>query len=284
MPRLDGLAVLDAMQADEATAAIPVVFVTGRATASELAEGLGRGAHDYVRKPVEEAELVARVRSALRTRRLRDELRERNLQLERMARTDVLTGMVDRRHGATVLAEACTAAAATGESLAVVMADIDHFKHVNDHHGHAAGDVVLRAVADVMRDGLVTGETAVRWGGEEFLLVLPGCEASRRPRPRRAPAPRAVAPRPSTPAVGATASPPASAARSWAAARRPRRSWPAPTRRSTPPRPPGATASPPPHSRSRDRRCASSLRTTTARRGWSTVPRDGPLGRQGRVR
>jgi two-component system, cell cycle response regulator len=60
----------------------------------------------------------------------------------------------------------------------VVMADVDHFKHVNDHHGHAAGDVVLRAVADVMRDGLVSGETAVRWGGEEFLLVLPGCEAS----------------------------------------------------------------------------------------------------------
>jgi two-component system cell cycle response regulator len=178
MPRLDGLAVLDAMQADEATAAIPVVFVTGRATALELAEGLGHGAHDYVRKPVEAAELVARVRSALRTRRLRDELRERNLQLESMARTDVLTGMVGRRHGATVLAEACTAAAATGESLAVVMADVDHFKHVNDHHGHAAGDVVLRAVADVMRDGLVTGETAVRWGGEEFLLVLPGCETS----------------------------------------------------------------------------------------------------------
>jgi two-component system, cell cycle response regulator len=178
MPRLDGFAVLDAMQADEATAAIPVVFVTGRATARELAEGLGRGAHDYVRKPVEEAELVARVRSALRTRRLRDELRERNLQLERMARTDVLTGMVGRRHGATVLAEACAAAASTGEPLAVIVADIDHFKHVNDHYGHAAGDAVLRAVADVMRDGLVTGEAAVRWGGEEFLLVLPGCEGS----------------------------------------------------------------------------------------------------------
>jgi two-component system cell cycle response regulator len=178
MPRLDGLAVLDSMQADEAMAAIPVVFVTGRATASELAEGLGRGAHDYVRKPVEEAELVARVRSALRTRRLRDELRERNLQLEHMARTDGLTGMVGRRHGATALAEGCATAAATGESLAVIVADIDHFKHINDHHGHATGDAVLCAVADIMRDGLVTGETAVRWGGEEFLLVLPGCDAS----------------------------------------------------------------------------------------------------------
>jgi two-component system cell cycle response regulator len=177
MPRLDGLSVLDAMQADEATAAIPVVFVTGRATASELAEGLGRGAHDYVRKPVEAAELIARVRSALRTRRLRDELRERNLQLERMARTDVLTGMVSRRHGAAVLAEACTAASG-GESLAVVMADVDHFKTINDHHGHATGDAVLRAVAGIMRDGIVTGETAVRWGGEEFLLVLPGCDAA----------------------------------------------------------------------------------------------------------
>jgi two-component system cell cycle response regulator len=177
MPRLDGLSVLDAMQADEATAAIPVVFVTGRATASELAEGLGRGAHDYVRKPVEAAELIARVRSALRTRRLRDELRERNLQLERMARTDMLTGMVNRRHGATMLAQACTATAA-GASLAVVMADVDHFKSINDHHGHATGDAVLQAVAGVMRNGIVTGETAVRWGGEEFLLVLPGCDAA----------------------------------------------------------------------------------------------------------
>ena len=155
MPRLDGLAVLDAMQADEATAAIPVVFVTGRATAREVAEGLGRGAHDYVRKPVEAAELVARVRSALRTRRLRDELRERNLQLERMARTDVLTGILGRRHGATVLAEACAAAPPRGEPLAVLMADVDHFKRINDHHGHAAGDAVLRAVADVMRDGIL---------------------------------------------------------------------------------------------------------------------------------
>jgi two-component system cell cycle response regulator len=178
MPGRDGLSVLAAMQADASTAAIPVVFVTGRATARELAEGLDRGAHDYVRKPVEAAELVARVRSALRTRRLRDELHERNLQLERMARTDVLTGMVGRGHGAAVLAEACASAAATGERLAVVLADIDHFKQVNDDHGHAAGDAVLRAVADVMRDGLVSGETAVRWGGEEFLLVLPGCATS----------------------------------------------------------------------------------------------------------
>ena len=94
-----------------------------------------------------------------------------------MARTDMLTGMVNRRHGATMLAAAC-AAAAGRESLAVVMADVDHFKRINDHHGHAAGDAVLRAVAGVMRDGIVSGETAVRWGGEEFLLVLPDCDAA----------------------------------------------------------------------------------------------------------
>jgi two-component system cell cycle response regulator len=161
MPRRDGLAVLDALQADEATAAIPVVFVTGRGTAGELAEGLGRGAHDYVRKPVEEAELVARVRSALRTRRLRDELRERNLQLERMARTDVLTGLVGRRHGAAVLAQACADAAVSGEPLAVVLADLDHFKAINDRHGHAAGDAVLRATAAVLRGALAAAPVDV---------------------------------------------------------------------------------------------------------------------------
>ena len=178
MPRLDGLSVLDAMQADEATAAIPVVFVTGRATAGDLAEGLGRGAHDYVRKPVEAAELIARVRSALRTSRLRDELRERNLQLERMARTDMLTGMVSRRHGAAVLAEACTAAAGAASRSRWSWPTSTTSSTINDHHGHATGDAVLRAVAGVMRDGIVTGETAVRWGGEEFLLVLPGCDAA----------------------------------------------------------------------------------------------------------
>ena len=76
-----------------------------------------------------------------------------------------------------MLADACTAATAV-EPLAVVMADIDHFKRINDHHGHATGDAVLRAVGGVLRDGIVTGETAVRWGGEEFLLVLPGCDAA----------------------------------------------------------------------------------------------------------
>jgi two-component system, cell cycle response regulator len=173
MEGLDGLAVLDALRADPTTAAMPVVFVTGHTDAADLAEGLERGAHDYVRKPVDPIELLARVRTALRLRALHDELARRNAELEELARTDVLTGLANRRHADAVLRATVAGARRHDRALCVVLVDVDSFKAVNDRHGHAAGDAVLRAIAARLVDGLREEDLAARWGGEEFLLVLP---------------------------------------------------------------------------------------------------------------
>src|SRR3954447_9291484 len=110
MEGLDGMAVLDALREDPRTTDMPVVFVTGHTDAAELAEGLERGAHDYVRKPVDPVELVARIRTALRLRALRDDLAAKNAELEQLARTDVLTGLANRRHADEVLRQTIASA------------------------------------------------------------------------------------------------------------------------------------------------------------------------------
>jgi diguanylate cyclase (GGDEF)-like protein len=173
MEGLDGMAVLDALRSDARTADMPVVFVTGHTDARDLAEGLERGAHDYVRKPVDPVELVARIRTALRLRALHDELARRNAELEQLARTDVLTGLANRRHADDVLRSTIASARRHDRALCAVLVDIDNFKAVNDAHGHAAGDAVLREVALRLADGLRDEDLAARWGGEEFLLLLP---------------------------------------------------------------------------------------------------------------
>ena len=173
MEGLDGMAVLDALRDDPRTADVPVVFVTGHTDAHDLAEGLERGAHDYVRKPVDPVELVARIRAALRLRALHDELARRNAELEQLARTDVLTALANRRHADDVLRATIASARRHGRTLSAVLVDVDRFKAVNDAHGHAAGDAVLREVAVRLAAGLREEDLAARWGGEEFLLLLP---------------------------------------------------------------------------------------------------------------
>jgi two-component system cell cycle response regulator len=178
MPGLDGLQVLAAVRADPATAEMPVVFVTGHTDAADLAEGLERGAHDYVRKPVEPVELDARIRTALRLRALREELARRNAELEELAKTDVLTGLANRRHAQAALQATIASARRHRREVSVVLLDIDRFKAVNDALGHAAGDEVLRHVAGLLADELRTEDLASRWGGEEFLVLLPDVPAT----------------------------------------------------------------------------------------------------------
>ncbi len=173
MEGLDGMTVLDALRADTRTADMPIVFVTGHTDARDLAEGLERGAHDYVRKPVDPVELVARIRTALRLRALHDELARRNAELEQLARTDVLTGLANRRHADDVLRATIASSRRHNRAMSAVLVDIDRFKSVNDGHGHAAGDAVLREVAVRLIAGLREEDIAARWGGEEFLLLLP---------------------------------------------------------------------------------------------------------------
>jgi two-component system cell cycle response regulator len=167
MPLRNGHEVLVEMRATEQTKDIPVVFLTGRVDVSDAAEGLRLGAHDYLRKPVEPIELIARVSAALRIKELQDELRRRNAELYRISRTDALTGLHNRRHLDELIGSH------DGQPAGVVMLDIDHFKTVNDTRGHGTGDEVLRGVADILAAAMRDHDLVGRWGGEEFLAVLP---------------------------------------------------------------------------------------------------------------
>jgi two-component system cell cycle response regulator len=173
MPVLDGWATLAALKADPATAEVPVVFLTGLTDSADLVRALEQGAHDYVRKPPEPAELLARVRSATRMKALQDALRRQSAELDRQSRTDVLTGLHNRRHVEEQLQAQESAARRHGYPLAVLVVDVDRFKQVNDSLGHAAGDDVLRTVARTLRGTARFEDVVGRWGGEEFVVLAP---------------------------------------------------------------------------------------------------------------
>ncbi|HEY1331835.1 MAG TPA: diguanylate cyclase [Actinomycetota bacterium] len=173
MPVMGGFDVLRHLKQDPDLDEVPVVFLTARDSAADVVRALELGAHDYLRKPFEAAELIARVRAAVRVKALQDELRERNAELERMSRTDALTGLWNRRHLEEHLGAVYSSARRRDSPYGVLMIDIDRFKRVNDQHGHTAGDGVLREVAARLRSGVRGEDQIARWGGEEFLAVLP---------------------------------------------------------------------------------------------------------------
>jgi diguanylate cyclase (GGDEF)-like protein len=172
MPVLDGHATLQKLKADPELKDIPVVFLTGRVDTADVVNGLRLGAHDYLRKPFEANELMARVSAALRTKWLQDELRARNAELDRVSRIDMLTNIYNRRHLDEHMRQAISSARRHGKTVGVLLVDIDHFKHVNDHHGHLAGDEVLKEVAARLQATMRVEDALGRWGGEEFIAVL----------------------------------------------------------------------------------------------------------------
>ena len=181
MPVMDGYETVQALKADPRTADIPVVFLTGRVGADDVVRALKLGGHDYLRKPPEPAELMARVSAALRVKALQDELKARAAELDAVSRTDHLTGLHNRRHMEETLRTVTSGAKRHGYPVAVLIVDVDHFKRVNDTLGHPAGDAVLQQVANRLRAALRIEDILGRWGGEEFLVLLPhtGTEAAR---------------------------------------------------------------------------------------------------------
>jgi two-component system cell cycle response regulator len=173
MPGLNGHEVLAHLKADEELRSIPVVFLTGKTGTDDIVAGLRSGAQDYLKKPFETAELIARVGAAVRTKLLQDKLRDQSAEFERVSRTDALTGLYNRRHLEERLREADSAAVRHSRQLSVVMVDIDHFKRVNDTEGHQGGDDVLREFTRRLQAEVRGEDVAGRWGGEEFLVILP---------------------------------------------------------------------------------------------------------------
>jgi two-component system cell cycle response regulator len=141
-----------------------------------MARLLRAGASDTIQKPFHPAELLARLETHLRLRRLQAELRDKNAMLERVSTTDAVTGLRTRRYVGELLAIEVLRATRYRTPLAVAMGDLDHFKRVNDGFGHPAGDAVLAGVGGAIRRSLRATDAAGRYGGEEFLLVLPGTD------------------------------------------------------------------------------------------------------------
>lgn len=175
-PSVDLARVLAAVHGDERLAGIPVVAIAGKDEVNEVISRLRLGVHDELRKPVDPGELVARIAAALRTGRLERELRRRDAELQAMSQIDHLTGLADRRHLDEHLRMLASAARRQRLPLSVLMVDVDYFRRINDDAGHAAGDEVLRAVACRMSGTLRTEDVAGRWGGEEFLVLLPATD------------------------------------------------------------------------------------------------------------
>jgi len=181
MPRIDGMEVARRIKADDTLPFIPIIMQTALDTVQHKVEGLGAGADDYVTKPINFAELEARVKSMLRIKVLQDELTRANERLEkvneelrRVAVTDALTGLHNRRNVQTLLHDMFEHSVRLHEPLACVMFDIDHFKSVNDTHGHQAGDVVLQQLAEILEVSAREIDKVGRYGGEEFIVLLPG--------------------------------------------------------------------------------------------------------------
>jgi two-component system, cell cycle response regulator len=172
MPRFDGLKFLALRATRSDLSHIPVIMLTAEQDSERKAEILDRGASDYVTKPFNEKELIARVRVHHRVKVLQDELREANVRLEALAVTDGLTGLLNRRAFDKLLVSEVQRSLRYKVPIVVLLLDIDHFKHVNDNYGHPMGDQVLRNVSRVISAGVRATDFVARFGGEEIAVIL----------------------------------------------------------------------------------------------------------------
>lgn len=178
MPGRDGPDVCRAVRDADIEPYRYLLLLTSRSDQEDLVAGLNAGADEYLRKPFDPNELRARLRVGQRLLNLQQELIEARDALHIQATQDALTGILNRRSLLDRLADEHARARRRRSGVGVLVVDLDHFKLVNDTYGHLAGDAVLRAAATRMSIGLRPYDLLGRYGGEEFLLVVPDCSAT----------------------------------------------------------------------------------------------------------
>ena len=169
----DGLRLCSQVRQLERTRHLPIIVIVQPGEEARLLRALDMGVNDYLTRPVDRNELLARVRTQIKRKRHADFLRDRLDESVELAVTDALTGLHNRRYMETHLAALAEQARAAGRPLSLVLVDIDNFKSINDTYGHEAGDSVLRQFAVRFRRNTRSIDLACRIGGEEFVIVMP---------------------------------------------------------------------------------------------------------------
>jgi two-component system cell cycle response regulator len=169
----DGLRLCSQIRSLERTRNLPILAIAEADNNARLVRGLEIGVNDYLIRPIDKNEMLARVRTQIKKKRYTERLRD-NVQMSiEMAITDALTSLFNRRYMETHLAALAEQAAQRGKPLSVLILDIDFFKSINDGHGHDAGDDVLREFSVRIRKSIRNIDLACRYGGEEFVIVMP---------------------------------------------------------------------------------------------------------------
>ena len=170
MPGLNGIETLKFFRAN--TEHVSTIFVSGESHIEDVIRGLDAGADDYICKPFNPMELLARVRAQLRIKTLHEELQQANLKLKGLVNIDDLTGLFNMRSLYDKLDHELERVHRYGGSVSVLMMDLDYFKNVNDSHDHLFGSYVLAQVGQILRENMRKIDFAARYGGDEFLVVI----------------------------------------------------------------------------------------------------------------
>jgi diguanylate cyclase (GGDEF)-like protein len=174
MPGMDGPTLCRKVRATRLPGYLYILLLTGQISTRSVVIGLDAGADDYVRKPADEAELLARLAAGRRIVQLEQSLRDANAQIQRLSITDPLVDTYNRRYLNEQLMQEVEQARRQGRALSGILADLDFFKSINDQHGHQVGDDVLRHFAALARGAIRENvDWVARYGGEEFVVVLP---------------------------------------------------------------------------------------------------------------